>query len=239
MLPSSSSGSRLRMAMPVALVLLTLAVPATADESLGLPGLEEYRAWLELTDEQVERVRPIFVAYFEQQRATLERYGAAGGDWDTVDVDRMRALGEALRRNDAKTGRELSRVLSKAQMAEYDRIRADQSGRIRERMFSRYVDYIAAMLELTPEQTEWVRPVLTQHTSTQTAILDKYGINPATGGRNRLGLRGLRQLQKEMEANNSRTDRQLSVILSESQMAAYESFQAEQRRRLRSRLMRR
>ena len=239
MIRSNSFGSGLRMAMPVALVVLTLAAPVSAGESLGPPAVEEYRAWLELTDEQVERVRPIFVAHLETHRATLERYGVADGGWDTVEFDRLRTLGEALRRNAAKTERKLSRVLSKAQMAEYGRVRAEQSERFREGMLSRYVDNIAAMLELTPEQAEWVRPVLMQHTGAQTAILDKYGIKPGGAGGGRLGLRGLRQLQEEMDANNSHTERQLSIILSESQMAAYESFQAEQRRRSRSRLLQR
>lgn len=95
-------------------------------------------------------------------------------------------------------------------------------------------------LELTPGQTEWLRPVLMEHFKAQTAVLDRHDIKIGKredGKRPRF--RALSRMDKELDANNVKTRERLSSILPDSQLAAYETFRAEQRKRLRSQLLQR
>ena len=217
----------------LAAAYLTFSAHATEAE---LPGIraefEKLGSRLALTPTQTEQVRPIFTQHFEAQLTALKKF-------DGANVGQMRALAETLRENAARTERRLAQVLSGAQMAEYKRVRAEQFARLQEWMLSKYVDKLGARLELTPEQTERVRPVLKDHVEAQRAILDKYGIEPGNRGGKRPGFRTLRRMGREFDANRARTRKRLSAILPDAQLAAYDALQAEQRKRMRSLLLQR
>ena len=235
----------LRIAVTIAAAAL-IALSARADERAGRDlraGLEELRARLALTSEQETQVRSIFEEHLQAQLATLERYGVDAGGRDsahTVDLQKMRALLEELRANRAKIEHRLSGVLSATQLAEFSRIRTEQEKRLRHRLLSRRLDEIAARLELSPDQTDRVRPILKDHFEAQMAALDRHGVaRGSRGGGEGLGFRTLRRLRKELGKINEKTAERLSALLSEAQLATYEAFQAEQRKKLRSLLFQR
>ena len=236
---TDGNGRMLRIA-PLIAAAAMFALSAQADETTGSrvqAGLKEFSARLALTSEQETQVRSIFVEHLEVQTATLERYDVDVGDRDsahTVDLQKMRALLEELRANRARIESRLSGVLSETQMAEFRRIRTEQEEKLRERMVSRRLDEIGVKLELTPEQTERVRPILKEHFDAQMAVLDRHGVAPGNRDGERPGLRTLRRLRKDLGANNERTVERLSAILSRAQLETYEALQAEQRRRLRA-----
>ena len=217
------------------------ALPSQADETTGSQlraGLEKLGARLALTAEQEAQARSIFEEHLKAQIATLEKYDVdAGdrGDADTVNLQQMRALRAELRASRAEIESRLSKVLSKAQIAEFKRIRAEQEATLRERILSRHLDEFGAKLDLSPKQADRTRPVLKDHFEAQMAILDRHGIAPGhRDGGKRPGFRTLRRLRKDLKKNNARTAKQLSVILSEAQLAAYEALQREQRKKLRA-----
>ena len=220
------------------LALGLMVMTAKADQA-GPPklhaGLEEFRARLALTAEQETQLRSVFEAHVEAQLKTLDAHGIdAGvrGDAAPMELQELRALRDALRANSASTERRLAGVLTAAQMTAFRNIRAEQEERLRERLLSRRVDEIIAMLNLGAETGDLVKPILQEHFKAQLAILDKHGIAP---GR-RIGLRKLRALRKDMRQNDDKTGERLSEILSKAQREAYEALQAEQRQEMRSRL---
>ena len=225
------------------------ALTAQADEAGPAKlqaGLEEFRARLALTPEQEAKVRAIFEAHIQALRETLDKHDIDLGDLsdrsaaDTVDLQRMRALREELHANSAKIEGRLSEVLSAAQMTEFRRVRAEQEGKLRERLLSRRLGTIVAKLGLAGEQADQVRPILKDHFEAQMAVLDKHGIAPGNrDSANRPGFRTLRRLRKDMGEINEKTEERLSAILSEAQLAAYEALQAEQRKKLRALLFQR
>ena len=227
-----------------AAALIVLSAQADGREGSDLrAGLEEIRARLALTPEQETQVRSIFEEHLEAQRTTLDKYDIDAGDRgnaDAVDLQKMRALREELRANRAKIEGRLSGVLSETQMAEFERIRAEQEEEFRERLLSRRLDAIGARLELSPEQAHRVRPILKEHFEAQMAVLDRHGVAPgARDGGERPGFRTLRRLRKDLGEINDNTAERLSALLSEAQWAAYEALQAEQRKKLRSLLRQR
>ena len=222
-----------------------MALTAQADQA-GPPkfqaGLEEFRARLALTAEQEAQVRNIFEAHIEAQLEALDKYDIDAGDRDdaaSVDLQKMRALREELRANSKKVEERLAGVLSAAQMIEFRRIRAEQEEKLRDRLLWRRVDGIVAKLGLGAEQGDRVESILKEHFEAQMAILDKHGIAPGRrDSAERPGFRKLRALRKDMRRNDTKTGERLSDVLSKAQLEAWEALQAEQRKRLRSRLLR-
>ena len=210
------------------------ALSVQADETTGSrlqAGLKEFSVRLALTSEQEARVRSIFEEHLDAQMAILDKYDVGDRDSaNTVDVQQMRALREELRAKRGLVDSRLSEVLSETQMVEFRRIRAGQEAKLRDRLLSRRLDEIGAKLELTPEQTKQVRSILKEYFDAQMAVLDRHGVAPGE----RPGFRTLRRLRKDLGANNERTTERLSAILSEAQLATYEAFQAEQRKKLRA-----
>ena len=91
-------------------------------------------------------------------------------------------------------------------------------------------------LALTEAQQAQVKPILEKHFAAQMAILNKHGIKVGNQEDNkRLGFRQLRALRNEINENKAKIMKQLSAILSEDQMAAFEHIQAEQQERIRER----
>ncbi len=224
---------------PLIAALVILAVSAQADDTNGSPlhaGLEEIGARLELTSEQETQVRSILEEHLQAQMATLDRYSINDGDSaDTADLQQMRNLRRDLQANRAKFGNRLSETLSEAQSAELNRILAQQEEMLHETIMSKRLDRIGERLELTSEQTERVRSILTDHFEAQIAVLDKHGVASGNGGDSkRPGLRTLRRLRKDLNAINRKTESDLSAILSSSQLEAYDELQAEQRKKLRT-----
>lgn len=93
-------------------------------------------------------------------------------------------------------------------------------------------------LNLTDEQIEQVTPILRAGFEAQMEVLEQHGIDIGnrSGGRNRLRLRQLRQLGRDLDAARERTVEELGAVLSEEQIEVYKEIQEERRQAMRERL---
>ena len=198
----------------------------------------ELEARLSLTPEQKTQVRPILQEHLKSQMATLEKYGSETGDHDAAgaaNIQQIRALGAELREKRSEIQIQLSKILSASQMQEFERIREEQEHEFRSRILSMAIDQIAEELQLDSAQADQIRPVLTAHFESQMSILSAYGFSPGSKEK-RLSFRKRRRLRKDLDKINAATTKQLSAILSDSQLQAYETLQAEQREKLREQM---
>ena len=230
------------MTRMVLLATLFFACTAWADE----PDLSQFKiriqktaSRLALTEEQQAQLRPILEDHFDAQMAILDQYGLGAGNRDggrQPDFQTMRALRNELDTNRTKIAKRLSGILSKEQMAEFETIQAERKQQIRETLQSKLIEAIGTKLALTGKQMARVKPILQNHFDAQMGILNKHGIKIGNLERGkRPGLRTLRALRNDMDENRAKTMKQLSGILSEEQMAAFETMQAEQKERMRAR----
>ena len=93
-------------------------------------------------------------------------------------------------------------------------------------------------LNLTDEQIEQVTPILRAGFEAQMEVLEQHGIDIGnrSGGRNRLRLRQLRRLGRDLDAARERTAAELGAVLSEEQIEVYKEIQEERRQAMRERL---
>ncbi len=158
-------GARALAASAFALVLFAASADAGAAQEPGgeqlaqlQERLEEAKARLKLTDEQVEQVRPIFRASTEKQMAVLEKHGidlrdggASRGDGDArrrggagrrgagnrQDLQQLRALGDDLEALRKETRKELKNVLTKEQFKEFKKMQEENREAMRQRIRER------------------------------------------------------------------------------------------------------
>lgn len=121
---------RRAQALPLLFALLTLALPATAQQQQEIDPvhaeaiaarLNDIGARLALTDDQKAAVGPILRKSFER-RAALAEKARSGKKPSRRELLQMRAAAERIR---AETRAELAPILTPAQLAEYDRIQKE------------------------------------------------------------------------------------------------------------------
>ena len=199
--------------------------------------MREAIARLELTEEQLAELSPIFEAHLEKQLAVLEEHGALSGERGSSRrsaLENAQDMGKKLNRNNRRFEKQASRILSEEQMAELRRLQEEGRETFRERAVAVRMEQIGETLELTDEQVAAATPVLANHLEAQLAVFEKHDVE--LGSRERAGLRKLLAIRKETNAVNARTLRLLSNILNEEQLAEYKTIQDEQRRKVRDRL---
>lgn len=130
----------------VAISLITLVLAgslASANEDLATrldERMQEAKARLNLSDEQIDRMAPILEDAMSTQRDILTRYGIdpenRNGSGSRPGLRQMRAMKQemAVVRSDTRTA--LEPILSEAQMAEFDRMQDERKSQMRERMRS-------------------------------------------------------------------------------------------------------
>lgn len=129
------------MRIVVGTVILALAVlaPAAAGQNAGTPGnrddqqrlqqrLEDIKRRLNLTDAQMEQIRPVLASEAEKLRAVLEKRGDGGQS--RRDRRNMAKEVRAIR-SDADDA--LKRILTKPQMAELEKVREEWRDEFRKR----------------------------------------------------------------------------------------------------------
>ena len=102
--------------------------------------MQKTKARLGLTEEQQTRLRPILKDHFAAQMVILDKYGLGVGTRDgdkQPDFRKLRTLRNELDANKAKTVKHLSDILSDEQLAEFEKMQAEQRERIREHIRSR------------------------------------------------------------------------------------------------------
>ena len=229
------------MKQTVFLAILFFAFTAWADEpdvSQLEARLQETKLRLGLTEEQMAQLKPVLADHFDAQMAILDKYGLNAEKRDSrPDAQMLRTLRQELDENKINTSKRLSGILSKAQLAEFEKIQKEREKQIQEKLLSKRTEDIGAKLGLTEEQMVQLKPVLADHFDAQMAILDKHGI--AIGNRSdrgRVGLRKLRALRRDLDKISDNTSKRLSGILSKAQLAEFEKIQKEQRDQMREKL---
>jgi hypothetical protein len=119
----------------VAALLMATTMPAFAAEAAGQAQTDQARARLEqikerlqLTPEQVEQLRPILTDEMEQFRAIRDKYSAGGqGRRD------RRKMAREIKDIQSRTDEQLKKVLSKQQMDEMKKVRAEWRQQLRDR----------------------------------------------------------------------------------------------------------
>lgn len=96
---------------------------------------------------------------------------------------------------------------------------------------------IKVRLNLTDEQAEKFEPIFLDNKEKRLGVMKKYGIkrDSASFGE-KIGLRQLRAIKKDMDKINKQTENQLADVLSKEQLDEYKKIQEEQRIEMRSRL---
>ncbi|MDA4844901.1 Spy/CpxP family protein refolding chaperone [Hoeflea poritis] len=93
---------------------------------------------------------------------------------------------------------------------------------------------MADQLNLSDQQRQALIPILQQHGQATKAILEKHGIDPASG--ERPPLRKMLSVRGDMKKNRAAFEKQVAAILSPAQMDTFKRLQEQQRQALRARL---
>lgn len=213
---------------------------AWAQSSLDLQvEMDDARARLNLTDEQVEQLTPIFRARFEAQMAILEEYGIDSetkDDGQRSNIENFQGLRQALQKSGAEFEKQLATVLSKTQMKEFRALEEEAKTRIREAAMVWGVKKIGQQIDLDEEQLAEFIPIYLDHVQSQIEILDKHGIEFGGERQGRTRLRTLLALRKDMRVADEAMLEKLSEILSKEQLIKFRAIQEEQRKRNRDRI---
>lgn len=131
---------RLLLALVAASALLLSGVAVAQDreeiEAKAEERLEQVIENLELTDEQVEALRPIFQSSFERQAAVLEQYGidlSDGEQGGKLSRRERRKLKGDLKDEREKTDDAIAEVLTDEQFDAYKEMAEERQDEMRER----------------------------------------------------------------------------------------------------------
>ena len=131
-----------RFALVVAVAMVGQVHEATAqtDEQEQVAELdervEEFKTRLDLTPDQVERIRPILAESMEQIGAALKEAGVDSDGGGASELSRRKRirLGRTIRGLQEEVGERMSEVLSDAQMEEYKKMQEERREELRARM---------------------------------------------------------------------------------------------------------
>ena len=128
------------MKQTVFLAILFFAFTAWADEpdvSQLEARLQETKLRLGLTEEQMAQLKPVLTDHFDAQMAVLDKHGIAvgnRGDRGRLGLRKLRALRRDMDKISDNTSKRLSGILSKAQLAEFEKIQKEQRDQMREKL---------------------------------------------------------------------------------------------------------
>lgn len=129
----------MRIVFPVLLLGAFLAWADEPDLSQLGARLDEVKARLALTEEQVAQVEPVIEEHVKTQLAVLDKYGIdieARDDRKQLGFRKRRALRKDLENNKTKTVEKLAGILSAAQLAEFEKIQAEMREQLRKALRS-------------------------------------------------------------------------------------------------------
>lgn len=104
-----------------------------------------------------------------------------------------------------------------------------------------HLEEARALLNLTEEQVEQVRPILRTGAEAMLRVLQGHGIDlqDRSASSNRLRLRQLRRLQGDLKAVRKQTLKDLDKVLTDEQLEIYKKIQEEGRQAMQKRLRQR
>jgi hypothetical protein len=94
-------------------------------------------------------------------------------------------------------------------------------------------------LQLTEEQRVLVEPILMAQFEHSRAIMEKYGFSPENNSGEKLDMRKMKAMSKELQPIRKQAERELSAVLTDQQMTEYRDIQEENRARMRREIQRR
>ena len=109
-------------------------------ETLQAKHIEKIGTKLALTETQMARLKPILEQHFAAQMAILDKHGINIGTQkgsQRPGFRKLRALRNDMNENRAKTMQQLSIILSAEQLAEFEKMQAEQRERLRAHLRSR------------------------------------------------------------------------------------------------------
>ena len=100
-----------------------------------------------------------------------------------------------------------------------------------------YLNLLISRLKLTDNQNDQLMPIFLDIFQKRQSIMKKNGVDiKSRSSGERIGMKQLRSIKKEMDKLNKQTMKQLEKILSKVQLNEYKKFQEEQRDEMRNRL---
>ena len=100
-----------------------------------------------------------------------------------------------------------------------------------------YLNLMISRLKLTDNQNDQLMPIFLDIFQKRQSIMKKNGVDiKSRSSGERIGMKQLRSIKKEMDKLNRQTMKQLEKILSKVQLNEYKKFQEEQRDEMRNRL---
>ena len=100
-----------------------------------------------------------------------------------------------------------------------------------------YLNLMISRLKLTDNQNDQLMPIFLDIFQKRQRIMKKNGVDiKSRSSGERIGMKQLRSIKKEMDKLNKQTMKQLEKILSKVQLNEYKKFQEEQRDEMRNRL---
>jgi hypothetical protein len=221
-----------RAAMAACLGFLALTTAAAADpapatvqatapsmEKLADQALAKVRERLQLTGDQVTRIRPLLIEHFGTLRGLLVEYSGAGGP-------SMPALMQEIRETRDHFQSTLEPILTPAQQKEALVIRQEVDQKIKDTVCDALVAALQQPLSLTDDQVPRVRPILCDDFERKRAVLAIH-TGPTGGAATR------RTLLPEIQKIQADTEARLRQVLSADQMKEYEAVRAAAREKAR------
>ena len=100
-----------------------------------------------------------------------------------------------------------------------------------------YLNLMISRLKLTDNQNDQLMPIFLDIFQKRQSIMKKNGVDiKSRSSGERIGMKQLRSIKKEMDKLNKQTMDKLEKILSKVQLNEYKKFQEEQRDEMRNRL---
>ena len=100
-----------------------------------------------------------------------------------------------------------------------------------------YLNLMISRLKLTDNQNDQLMPIFLDIFQKRQSIMKKNGVDiKSRSSGERIGMKQLRSIKKEMDKLNKQTMKQLEKVLSKEQLNEFKKFQEEQRDEMRNRL---
>jgi len=100
-----------------------------------------------------------------------------------------------------------------------------------------YLNLMISRLKLTDNQNDQLMPIFLDIFQKRQSIMKKNGVDiKSRSSGERIGMKQLRSIKKEMDKLNKQTMKQLEKVLSKVQLNEYKKLQEEQRDEMRNRL---
>lgn len=220
-----------------AVVGIVLSISSASGQSLDelQKRITEVRERLDLSEEQIEQLSPVFKDYFKAQIELLMELGVNLESQESdegIDIKQLQGLEQKIREANADFETEIAASLSDEQLEEFVALQQEQKDRIRDKVLERRIEQLAEQIELNDDQTDQFKTIYSGHTAAQMEILEKHGIKFSGTDKNRVGLRKLLDLRKDLKAADEKSISLLSTILSDEQLDNYKKIQKEQRERI-------